>query len=43
MRRSTDRILVLHAGTLPRPEIAWVKLESLVEGAWLATRHLWGR
>ncbi|MBV8718010.1 MAG: cobalamin-independent methionine synthase II family protein [Chloroflexi bacterium] len=25
------------------PEIAWAKLESLVEGARIATKHLWGR
>jgi len=37
MRRSTDRILVSHAGTLPRPD------DVAVEGARLATKHLWGR
>jgi len=25
------------------PEIAWAKLEALVEGARLATQELWGR
>jgi hypothetical protein len=50
MRRSTDPILVSHAGTLPRPDdVAHVfadgpddELEALVEGARLATRELWG-
>ena len=92
MLRSTDRILVSHAGTLPRTEavarlfdggsddelesvlpeevhdvvrqqakvviagtdcgigtrvghaeIAWAKLEAMVEGARIATKQLWGK
>jgi hypothetical protein len=41
MRRSTNRILVSHAGTLPRPN----DLQELFaggEGARLASRELWG-
>jgi 5-methyltetrahydropteroyltriglutamate--homocysteine methyltransferase len=30
------------AGDEPHPDVAWAKLEALVEGARLATRQLWG-
>ncbi len=49
MKRSEERLLTTHVGGLPRPEsllehpsILWAKFESLVEGARLATRQLWG-
>jgi hypothetical protein len=45
MRQSTDRILVSHAGNLPRP----VELNQLVDdskdiaGAAIASKRLWGK
>jgi hypothetical protein len=54
MRASTDHVLTSHVGSLPRPDsliaakhahdppIAWAKLESLAQGAALASRALWG-
>ncbi len=52
MKRSNDRILTTHVGSLPRPPellqrvhptVMWAKSESLVEGARLAIKQLWGR
>ena len=64
MKRSIERILTTHTGSLPRPDnlmqmmiakeqgklagasavapsIAWAKLQSLAEGARLASQELW--
>jgi len=50
MKRSANRILTTHVGSLPRcglggrvhPQIAWAKLGALAEGARLASKELWG-
>ena len=48
MKRSSDRILTTHVGSLIRPQplrvhpsIMWAKLEALAEGARLASKELW--
>ena len=43
MRRSTERILTTHAGSLARPDALRTLLTAKDEGARLATRQLWGR
>jgi len=48
MRRSTERILTTHTGSLARPDelipmakVTWLKLAATAEGARLASKQLW--
>jgi len=48
MRRSTERILTTHTGSLPRPDdlipmpkVTWLKLAAMAGGARLASKQLW--
>jgi hypothetical protein len=52
MKRSTERILTTHVGSgfasfastcEVHPSVVWVKLQTLTEGARLASRELWGK
>jgi hypothetical protein len=43
MKRSRDRILTTHAGSLARPDALRALLTAKDDGARLATTRLWGR
>lgn len=41
MKRSTERFLTTHTGSLPRPSW-WAKFVAIAEGARRASREFWG-